>query len=213
MTLRNFAKRVLLFPFAVFRGPARQGRVALTFDDGPDPQFTLPVSRLLRQANAAGTFFLLGEKIRRHPELVQALRADGHEVASHSMSHPEIQDLPYARFESELEDVYRIVLPDGARAIGTRYLRPPKGAVTLRLIFFCVLRRIRLIFWSQDPEDYKARSAGEILDYFEAHPPRAGEIILLHDKTPHIVSALPGLLRKLEQLRLQPVTLSSLLGR
>jgi hypothetical protein len=103
-------------------------------------------------------------------------------------------------------------LPDGAPAIDNRYLRPPKGAVTLPLVVFCLLRRIRLVFWSQDPEDYKARSAGDILDYFEKHPPRAGEIILLHDKTPHIVSALPGLLRKLEQLRLQPVTLSCLLG-
>lgn len=213
MTLRNTAKRFLLSPFAVFRGPARHNQVALTFDDGPNPQYTRPISRILRQANARGTFFLLGEKIKQHPDLVEALDADGHELASHSMSHPEMKHLPYARFDSELEDVYKLVLPGGSVAVRNRYLRPPKGVVTLRLVWFCLRRRIRLIFWSQDPEDYRAQSADEILEYFDKNPPRAGEIILLHDKTPHIVSALPGLLQRLEQLHLQPVTLSHLLGR
>ncbi len=212
MTLRNIAKRTLLSPFAVFRGPARHNQVVLTFDDGPNLQYTQPVSSLLRQANAKGTFFLVGEMIKKHPDLAQRLIDDGHEVASHSMSHPEMKHLPYARFNDEIEDVYKLVLPSGAIAIRNRYLRPPKGVVTLRLVYFCLLRGIHLAFWSQDPEDYKAQSAGEILEYFDNNPPQPGEIILLHDKTPHIVSALPGILQRLEKLHLQPVTLSHLLS-
>lgn len=213
MRLRNTAKRALLSPFAVFRGPARDNRIALTFDDGPNPRYTPAVSRLLRQAGVGATFFVVGDMVRKHPDLAQGLLEDGHEIANHSMSHPEIRDLPYARFGEEIEEVYRLALPDGAPLLRNRYLRPPKGVVTLRLLYFCLRRRIRLVFWSRDPEDFRASSAHDILRYFDAHPPQAGDIVLLHDKTPHIVAALPGLLRRLEDLTLRPVTLSRLLER
>lgn len=213
MTPRSAAKRLLLSPFAVFKGPAHDNRVALTFDDGPDPRFTPAVSQLLRQANASATFFVVGDRVREHPELAQALIDDGHEIASHSMSHPEIASLPYARFDAEIEAVHRLTLPGGAPALRNRYLRPPKGVVTLPLLYYCLRRQIRLVLWSRDPQDFKASSAEDVLRYFDAHPPRAGDIVLLHDKTPHLVAALPGLLRRLEARALQPVTLTRLLAQ
>ncbi len=212
MTLRNRAKRLLLYPFAVFRGNNAHGQIALTFDDGPNPQYTEAVSRLLHKANARCTFFLLGGKIREYPTLAQRLIEDGHEIASHSMTHPEIKDLPYRAMAQEIEAVYSLTMADGSRVIRNRYLRPPKGAVTLSLLFFCVLKGIRLIFWNRDPEDYRAQSANEILAYFDRNPLQAGDIILLHDKTAHIVDALPGLLQRMAQQQLQPVTVSELLG-
>lgn len=212
MTLRNLTKRLLLYPFAVFRGKKRHGQIALTFDDGPNPQYTEAVSRLLHKANAKCTFFLLGGKIREYPALVQRLIEDGHEIASHSMTHPEIKELPYRAMLQEIEAVYSLTVVDGSRVFRNRYLRPPKGAVTLPLLFFCALKRIRLVFWNRDPEDYRAQSANEILAYFDRNPLQAGDIILLHDKTVHIVEALPGLLQRIAQQHLQPVTVSELLG-
>jgi len=212
MTLRNLTKRLLLYPFAVFRGNKASGQIALTFDDGPNPQYTEAVSRLLRKENARCTFFLLGAKTREYPALVQRLIEDGHEIASHSMTHPEIKELPYLALPQEIEAVYSLTAADGSRIFRNRYLRPPKGAVTLPLLFFCVQKRIRLIFWNRDPEDYKARSANEILAYFDRNPSQAGDIVLLHDKTTHIVEALPGLLQRMAQQHLQPVTVSELLG-
>lgn len=212
MTLRNLTKRLLLYPFAVFRGNNTHGQIALTFDDGPNPQYTEAVSRLLYKANARCTFFLLGERIKEYPALVQRLIEDGHEIASHSMTHPEIKELPYCAMPQEIEAVYSLATADGSRVMRNRYLRPPKGTVTLPLILFCALKRIRLIFWNRDPEDYRAQSANEILKYFDRNPLQAGDIILLHDKTAHIVEALPGLLQRMAQQQLRAVTVSELLG-
>lgn len=211
MSLRNTAKRVLLSPFAVFRGPADGNRIALTFDDGPSPEHTPAVSRLLREADARATFFVVGDMVRKHPLLTQGLIGDGHEIASHSMSHPEIKSLPYSKLDDEIEGVYGLTLPDGTPVMRNRYLRPPKGVVTLPLLYYCARRQIRLVFWSRDPRDFKARSAEEILRFFDEHPPRAGDIVLLHDVTPHLVAALPGLLHRLKRRALRPVTVSRLL--
>jgi peptidoglycan/xylan/chitin deacetylase (PgdA/CDA1 family) len=212
MTLRNLVKRILLYPFAVFCGDKNHGKIALTFDDGPNPQYTESVSRLLYKADARCTFFLLGSRIREYPNLVQRLIEDGHEVASHSMTHPEIKDLPYRDMSQEIEAAYALTMADGRRTIQNRYLRPPKGAVTFSLLIFCVLNGIRLIFWNRDPEDYKAQSANEILMFFDRDPLQAGDIVLLHDKTAHIVEALPGLLQRIAQQNLKPVIVSELLG-
>ena len=212
MTLRNLVKRLLLYPFADFCGDKTHGKVALTFDDGPNPHYTEAVSRLLRQANARCTFFLLGSKIQEYPDIVQRLIEDGHEIASHSMTHSEIKELSYRCMPQEIGDMYALNMANGKRVIQNRYLRPPKGAVTFSLLVFCVLKGIRLIYWSRDPEDYRAKSANEILAYFDRDPLQAGDIVLLHDKTAHIVEALPGLLQRIAQENLKPVLVSELLS-
>lgn len=214
MTIRNFAKRVILAPVsAVFCRPRAQGKIALTFDDGPDPEFTLQVSLLLRNAGATATFFLVGENMRKYPHIVQQLHRDGHELCSHSMTHPEIRELPSRRLPDEVDAMYRLNLPDGSPAISNRYFRPPKGAVSVSLVSYCWRKDIRLVFWNRDPEDYKADSAQQILESFIADPLRSGDIVLLHDKTPHIVAALPELLARIQSMELQPVTVSELIGK
>ena len=196
---------------AVFSQPRAKGKIALTFDDGPDPEFTLQVSAALGLVGAKGTFFLVGENMLKFPDIVYQLHLDGHELGSHSMSHPEIKDLPSRYLPKEVDAMYRIRLPDGTQAISSHYFRPPKGVVSLALVSYCWRKNIRMIFWNRDPEDYKADSAQQILDYFNADPPRTGDIILLHDKTPHIVGALPKLLALIRSMELQPVTISELM--
>ena len=213
MTIRNTAKRLVLAPFsAVFSQPRAKGQIALTFDDGPDPEFTLQVSGALKTAGAKATFFLVGENMRRFPEIVHQLHRDGHELGSHSLSHPEIKGLPSRCLPDQVEAMYLMKLPDGSPAISNRYFRPPKGVISPVLVAFCWRRNIRLVFWNRDPEDYKADSAQQILDYFKTQPPRSGDIILLHDNSPHIVGALPKLLALLQSMKLQPVTVSELIG-
>jgi peptidoglycan/xylan/chitin deacetylase (PgdA/CDA1 family) len=69
------------------RGPTGRRRVALTFDDGPDPEATPRLLRLLEQRDVRATFFLIGERAARHPQLVQAIAAGGHEVGNHTWRH------------------------------------------------------------------------------------------------------------------------------
>ena len=213
MTIRNFTKRLLLASVsAVFSRARAQNQIALTFDDGPDPVYTLQVSTILREAGAKATFFLVGENMRKYPAIVEQLLLDGHELGSHSMTHPEIRDLPTRCLPEEVDAMYRMALVDGSTAISNRYFRPPKGVVSVALVSHCWKKDIRLIFWNRDPEDYKATSAQEIIEYFDVDPPRQGDIVLLHDKTAQIVAALPALLARVRLMHLRTVTISELLA-
>lgn len=80
------------------------GLVALTFDDGPDPERTPQILEVLDRYNIPATFFLIGEKMQRHPELVeQILASKRHLIASHSWSHPNFHDLPEATQKIEID--------------------------------------------------------------------------------------------------------------
>src|SRR5215510_7189617 len=72
---------------AVRRGPAGHRQVSLTFDDGPDPETTPRLLRLLAAGNARATFFVVGERAARHPEIARAIVDEGHEVANHTWRH------------------------------------------------------------------------------------------------------------------------------
>jgi peptidoglycan-N-acetylglucosamine deacetylase len=212
MTLRSTVKQALLAPFAVFRGPSKRNAIALTFDDGPHPVYTSQISRTLRDAGARATFFMVGDAMERHPALVQQLRDDGHELGSHSMSHPEMKDLARDKFAREIDAMYELRDPQGRPWIGNRYFRPPKGVITLSSLRHCAARGYKLVFWNRDPEDYAAHSAAQILAYFDKQKLRHGDIVLLHDKTQQTADALPGLLKALRAEKLQPVTLTELLS-
>lgn len=213
MTIRNLLKRVILAPFAaVFHRPAAIARVALTFDDGPHPEYTLAASAILKEAGAKGTFFLIGANVVKYPEVVAKLIEDGHEVASHSMTHPEIRDLPADALAAEIEAMYQLRLPDGSPVFRQRFLRPPKGVVTARLVAYCIRHGIRMIFWNIDPEDYKAESSRQILNRLEQTAPGPGDIVLLHDTSRHLVEALPEVIQRVRARGLTPVTVSELLA-
>lgn len=211
MTFRNRMKRVLLAPIASFAGDSHGGRVALTFDDGPHPTHTAAVADALNHAGAKATFFLVGKHVKEHPALAERLRSDGHELASHSMTHAEVKDLPSSALEAEFGAMYSLRHGDGSPVFGNRLLRPPKGVVTPQLAWYCARKGIRMIFWNTDPEDYAATSEAGILDYFRKHPILAGDIVLMHDCTPFQARALPAMLHDLQQRGLKPVTVSELL--
>lgn len=211
MTFRNRMKRVLLAPIASFAGDARSGRVALTFDDGPHPTYTAEVADALLNAGARATFFLVGKHVNEHPALADRLRSDGHELASHSMTHAEVMELPASALDAEFGAMYSLRHSDGSPVFGNRLLRPPKGAVSLQLAWYCARKGIRMIFWNTDPEDYAAASEAEIVGYFRKHPIQAGDIVLMHDCTPFQAKALPAMLEDLRQRGLQAVTVSELL--
>jgi len=97
-------------------------RLALTFDDGPS-QWTPMVRQLLRDHNARATFFLIGQRVREHPEEARAIVADGHEVGSHTLTHPRLTDLDEGEARREIEEGVAAV----EEVLGTRprLFRPP----------------------------------------------------------------------------------------
>ena len=90
--------------------------IALTFDDGPDPEWTPPVLDALARHGMRATFFVVGERAERHPELVARILAEGHETGSHSWDHPSLPELSPAAVAEQIARTRAVLRPGGAPA-------------------------------------------------------------------------------------------------
>jgi peptidoglycan-N-acetylglucosamine deacetylase len=177
--LRRASRAALTHAAGVRRGLAPGTRaVALTFDDGPDPDYTGPVLDLLDELGVRATFFVVGEKARAHPQFLRRMAAAGHHIGSHSCSHP----LPWTLGWRTLLHDYR----EGRRAAEAvtgqpvRLFRPPKGYIDLRGAAVMRLAGLRPWLWTIDPEDWRPGvQAGGIVRALDAMRP--GDVLLLHD--------------------------------
>jgi len=195
----------------------RPGRgVALTFDDGPDPQVTPRVLDLLDRYQARATFFVIGAKAGRHPELVRELAARGHTVGNHSQTHP-----PFLMLQGKRAIAREVALAQAAiRAAGAEPLafRPPVGITSPDLWRVLAGQGLACVNFSCRARDLGNRRVPGLADRMLATV-RAGDILLLHDTRPHRVP-VDALLAEFERLlqgladRQMPVRpLAELLGR
>jgi peptidoglycan/xylan/chitin deacetylase (PgdA/CDA1 family) len=102
-----------------------EGSVGLTFDDGPQPGSTDRILDVLAELGVRGTFFCVGRNARAHPELVRRIRAEGHAVGSHSLSHPHPRD-------TELRHICRDDEPCPRCSAPTRSCSVPRTATSDR---------------------------------------------------------------------------------
>lgn len=162
---------------SVVRVASPHPQVVLTFDDGPDPDVTPQMLEVLARHGATATFFVLGTRVQRWPELVLQLREAGHEVAVHGVDHGRVPGRPRADIAPALAQ-FREEL---ATLTGTpiRWYRPPHGAQTLTT--WQMVRRIGMtpVFWSGTTWDWKDVSHEERLA--KAAAVTAGTIVLAHD--------------------------------
>lgn len=202
----------LFGPIVVAGRPGRR-RVALTFDDGPDPAWTPAVLEALREAGAQATFFVLGRRVDAAPELAARIVAEGHQLAHHSHEHrwAEMFWRPglLSDYDRACDSIARVAGPP------TCY-RPPVGIVAPEVLDLVEARGARLVGWTlrpydtrmSDPDLLRRRIGSKVVD---------GSIVLLHDgslregRRPVVIDALPGILADLKDRDLEPVTLSSLL--
>ena len=169
----------LVTPLCVWRAPRAAGRrIALTFDDGPDPVFTPRVLDILAARGVRASFFLVGERAARAPATVRAIAAAGHEIGSHGWSHRSLWLCGPARTDAEIARARAILGELSGRA--PALFRPPWGMVNAAM--FRALRRHqqRCVFWSIQPEGLRPAPAdvqvARVLR--RAHP---GAIVDLHD--------------------------------
>jgi peptidoglycan-N-acetylglucosamine deacetylase len=195
-----------------------RGRVALTIDDGPDPQVTPAVLDLLAQHRVRATFFCIGERVARHPELARRITREGHELGNHTAHHPYAFSLfgpaamrrEIAAAQADIEAVCNVK---------PRFFRAPAG---LRNPFLqpCLTEQgLQLASWTRRGYDTVTGDAETVLKRL-TRDLKAGDILLLHDgraaRTPDgipvILAVLPRLLPVLAGRQLCCVTLSEGLG-
>ncbi|MEO5934449.1 MAG: polysaccharide deacetylase family protein [Duganella sp.] len=178
--------------------PLKKGEVVLTFDDGPEPAGTPVVLAALADQCAKATFFLLGDKLTRSPELARRVVAEGHSAGLHSNTHAHLSEL---RPEQQLEDLrknqaaYRAALGVDAPAYRFPYLEETPTMLA-------ALKAANLTVMSIDVgiNDWLPTDTTELLTVrlAEGLTARGGGIILMHDANGPTVKALPALLRLLK---------------
>lgn len=182
MIFRPSKMRVLQWlPNAVVltRGPTRDKAIYLTFDDGPDPKHTPGLLDLLKAHGVRVSFFLIGREAERYPELVQRMVDEGHRIGNHSYTHPMFNTLSLAQKLAEIDRTDQLL----ARFDGVRHhrFRPPRGAFSMALTLRFAAARRNLAYWSYDSLDYQRKPADELIEHLRKQPPRAGDILLMHD--------------------------------
>ena len=169
----------LATPLCVHRGPREAGRrVALTFDDGPDPDWTPRVLDTLAARDVPATFFLVGDRALRAVGTAREIVARGHEVGSHGWSHRSFWLCGPRRTAHEIDRAQETL----ADLTGTtpRFFRPPWGMVNAAMFPILRTRGLQPVFWSIQPEGMRPTPADAQVTYVvgRAHP---GAIVDLHD--------------------------------
>lgn len=149
---------------------------ALTFDDGPDPEYTPRLLATLERHGARATFFMLGAQAAAHPELVSRVAAGGHCVANHTFDHVPMSELPRLERLRQLRRCQAALAPYGARLF-----RPPYGGQSLGSRLDALLLGYDVVAWSMHVEDWTAVERGAMAEQLERRL-APGAIILLHDR-------------------------------
>ena len=190
--------------------PICDRRIALTFDDGPDPTWTPVVLDVLAQHHVHATFFVVGQRVRRHPEVVSRMHDEGHTVGGHGDQHIDLRSLGAAVWPRQIEPTNRALIPILGAAPSV--YRPPYGAVSAEQARLLGDAGVRTILWSIDSDDWRPkRSVDQIREVVLAHV-HPGAIILLHSNRAATAKALPALIDALAAAGYAMVTVPELLG-
>lgn len=194
-----------VLPDACFitHGRRDSGRISLTFDDGPDPEYTPRLLDRLDDLGVLATFFVVGERAERHPGIIERMIAEGHAVGSHTWSHADPAVVGTRAFRREL--VRTNALLHSLTGSDVKWCRPPKGRVSVGKLAACWSLGMGVALWNVDPRDYTATSAEQLWKRLSAHCWRGGDIVLLHDNQPHADSVLERLVMQFRQLHLKPI--------
>jgi peptidoglycan/xylan/chitin deacetylase (PgdA/CDA1 family) len=194
---------------------AARGEVALTFDDGPDPEVTPQVLALLTAAGAGASFFCIGKRAARHPSLVQAIAEAGHSVENHTLTH----NLGFAflgpnGLRREIDGAQRVLAAAAGRP--PRFFRAPMGFRGPLLDRVLGRAGLRAVCWTRRGCDTLPRKPASVLRGL-LRDLAAGDVLMLHDGnaarmpdgTPLVLAVLPELLAAIRARGLTAVSLAA----
>lgn len=184
--------------------------VALTFDDGPWPEWTEAVLDVLAERDVRATFFVLGRQVKRHPGLTERIAEDGHLLGSHSLSHKRYSELKASQIRRETTGSWQAIRD--ASGVSTEWIRPPYGSMDAKA--WRELRRLKaqVVMWDVDPKDWQRPGSAKIASRVVRHV-KPGSIVLLHDgggNRKQTLRALPRIIKRLRAKGYMFVTVEEL---
>lgn len=221
--IRSERYDVLPTPYVVNRTGARPGLVALTFDDGPDPDWTPPILSILERAHVPATFFVIGENALAHPGLLQRIVAGGSEIGNHTYTHPNLALASPELTRLELNATQRLIEAYTGRS--TRLFRAPyfgdaepTTADELLPALIAQEQGYTVVGLHADPGDWKRPGVDEIVNrtidsVTSDSSEKSRNIVLLHDgggDRAQTVAALPRIIAELKARGYRFVPVSTL---
>ena len=195
-------------PKKLMRGPLNRKEIAITFDDGPHPQFTPKILDILRKNRDKATFFLVGMMAEKYPELVKAEVKDGHSVGNHTYHHVSLPKIPAEYVAVEIQACTDVLKNAGVKS--PHLFRPPGGDYTTKIARIANNLGYTLILWTDDPGDYNSPGTKIIINRLLGRLDNGG-IILIHDGVQETVDALPDLLKAIRERGFTTVTIDDYL--
>lgn len=180
--------------------------IALTFDDGPDPDFTPRILDILEEKDIKATFFVIGKKAEKYPDLLRRIHEEGHTIGNHSYSHHYLIALfSTARLTKDLERCNAFI----DQTIGKRpaYFRPPFGVTNPRYSAAINNCRLSSIGWSLRSMDTRKASKYALIETVISKL-KKGDIILLHDRLAVTAEALPDIIEHIhtKKMTIEPLS-------
>lgn len=164
---------------------------ALTFDDGPDAQYTRSVLDILDKHNAKATFFVTGASVKRHPEILREIVKRGHEVGIHSMTHARLGTLSDEQVRWEIRETKRAIDAALGKEYRSNWMRAPYGSINKgkgvseygssgsRVLAIANEEGLAIAHWTSDTNDWRRSTASQSIAQSIARG--NGEVVLLHD--------------------------------
>jgi cellulose synthase/poly-beta-1,6-N-acetylglucosamine synthase-like glycosyltransferase/spore germination protein YaaH/peptidoglycan/xylan/chitin deacetylase (PgdA/CDA1 family) len=213
---------VLPTPYVLTRYGKRDHQLVLTFDDGPDPDYTPAILDILRAERVPGLFFIIGVNGETYPGLLKRIVGEGHEIGNHTFTHPNIANIPVTQLRFELSATQRLL--EGVLGLQSHLFRPPYAEDAepetpdqVAPLEFVNERGYVTVGMRIDPGDWQRPGVEAIVRRtVEQAASGEGNVILLHDgggDRNETVSALPAIIGQLRARGFRFVSLSELLGR
>ena len=178
----------------VWEGTPESGALALTFDDGPDPNVTPAVLDVLDEIGATASFFMVGKQVQRHPEVARMVVERGHIAGNHSMTHTSMFLMKRADVECEIDDAGKAIAD--ATGIEPLWFRPPYGMFDFTTAEIVKDRGLRMVLWTVLSGDYSDDPPEKILATVEQFI-RPGAVMVFHDTPDGGSENLPDIIRNI----------------
>lgn len=187
------------------------GKVALTFDDGPVPGKTDVILNILRQNNITASFFCIGNRMEKHPGLVQRIISEGHTIGNHSFSHHPVFDLfPESKLSKELSDTNSAAKTISGKEL--RMFRPPYGVTTPPLARAIIKNNLITVGWNVRSLDTVIHDDQKLINRVTGNI-KAGDIVLLHDTSDTTVRSLQTIIDKIRSKGLDFASVDQCIGK
>ncbi|MDQ0417523.1 peptidoglycan/xylan/chitin deacetylase (PgdA/CDA1 family) [Croceifilum oryzae] len=200
--------------FVISQGLSSHKQVAFTFDDGPDTHFTNQVLDILKKEKVPATFFVCGNNVEAHPDVVKRIDQEGHSVGNHSWNHPDLSKKDQATVSQQISKTNDVI----KNVIGKTptLFRPPYGAHKGGIVDNEVQQlNMKLILWSVDTRDWDHKSKDQIMEAYNKEF-KPGGIILQHSSgnegLKETVKALPEMIHDLKSKGYEFVTVDKMIG-